>query len=507
MPMNRLSKIFGQVTLGFTACLLPFLGLINQSEAKTHALIMTISQYQAGIPPLKGVARDADNATSIAHAMGVEDKDIVYLKDAQLTLGGIRGAFETLDSKIATGDQVFVYYSGHGGRSYVKEPAERCAESLIAVDSQQLVDSEMESYLNKLSSKAQKVIVLFDACHSGGVATRAVNPPFAPKYWSKGEADACEKPINVLTRSINFSARSAGSGAQNYVYIAAAKDNEISLDQPGKGGVATQAWLKCMTGEAVDSDGSGGITAEEVRLCAQSKIDETLKEATGFKAHHISITGNSGLVMKLADTSSTTQAVAESPNPIAALRDIYNGRDDRRVVSLSSYKNPLKIGTDSLEVALTSSHSGYVYLLMVGSDGKTFDILFPNKIDGSNRIHAGETIRLPRPEWEIVVQGPKGKDSLLAIVADSPRDFSSAGMTSSGPFSTVSVNQASAKDIHLVTAASANAKKEECSNVKTRTLAVKGRLALTLMVLRYSILRKLNRTHERVSLLTGYNSE
>lgn len=450
--------------------------------ATTHALIMTISQYQGGIPPLKGVMHDGENARNIARKMGIKDEDIHFLKDDQLVLSGIRAAFDDLESRLSPGDQVFIYYSGHGGRSYVKDPVERCAESLIADDTQGFVDAELETRLKKLSEKAQKVIVFLDACHSGGVTTRAINAPFAPKYWSKGEADACSKPVNVLTRSLGIAAKSPGSGAQNYVYIAAAKDNEISLDQPGKGGVATQAWLKCMSGGARDSDGSGGLSVEEIRVCAQARIDETLKDAKGFTPHHISITGNSGMVMKLVDAASPpkpNEAVKPGPDikpvetsPNAAMRDIYNGRDDKRSVTLASTKSALKIGSDPLDFTLASTHAGYVYILMAGSDGKAFDMLFPNKIDGANFIQAGETVRLPRQSWQLVAQGPAGKDHLLVIVADSPRDFSSIGMVPSGPFSSVAASQAAAKDIQLVTRISANAAIPECTDTKKRNLAV-----------------------------------
>lgn len=458
--------------------LVAFLSLTTlPAYATTHALIMTISQYQGGVPPLKGVLYDAENARQIALKMGVKEENLRFLKDEQLSLSGVRAAFDELASRLAEGDQVFIYYSGHGGRSYLSEPVERCAESLITVDAQGFLDAELEARLKKLAEKAQKVIVFIDACHSGGVTTRALNPPFTPKYWSKGEADACTKPVNVLTRSLGLAARSAGSGAQNYVFIAAAKDNEISLDQPGKGGVATQAWLKCLSGDARDSDGSGGLTADEIRQCAQDKIDETLKEAKGFKPHHIEINGNASMVMKLVDAASSNKITSvAAPSSVAVMKDIYNGRDDNRVVTLTPVKPTLKIGSDAIGFTLTSSHAGYVYILMSGSDGQTFDMLFPNKLDTENRMAAGDVLRLPRPVWQLVAQGPEGKDHLLAIVADSPRDFSAAGLIPSGPFSSVGVSQAAAKDIQLVTGVSANATSTECSApAKTRTLAVVAR--------------------------------
>ena len=306
-----------------------------------------------------------------------------------------------------------------------------------------------------------------------------------------------------MTRGLNASAKSAGSGARNFVYIAAARDNEISLDQPGKGGVATQAWRDCMEGAARDLDGSGGITADEIRQCAQGRINFTLKDAEGYLPHNVTIAGNPGAVLAFSEAPPvavptpvkppvvaptpvvSTPTVAPAPAPVpapaivvppsphATLADIYNRRDDRRRVELALAKPALKINKDKFEFTLRSSHPGYVYLLMVGSDGKTFDMIFPNRLDKNNFIQVGQALKLPRTDWEIVAQGPVGKNHLLAIVADAPREFGSAGLKPAGPFSMIEASPASAKDIQLVSGASAYSGSAECTeDTRKRTLAV-----------------------------------
>lgn len=482
------------------------------ARAEIHALIMTISQYQGGVPPLAGVRYDAKSAAAIARKMGVPEKNIAYLRDQQLTLAGMRRALDELTNRIQPNDQVFIYYSGHGSRTLVREQgAERCAESLVSVDADFLTDTELEQRLKKISQKADKVITLFDACHSGGVTTRAApgkQPAFSPKYWAKGGIEACSKPVNRLTRGLNANAKVAGSGAQNYVYIAAARDNEISLDQPGKGGVATQAWRDCITGAARDLNGSGGLSADEIRQCAQAKINYALKDAEGYLPHNVSIAGNPNAILAFSETAPAKPPVAEpvppavtppapavtppapaapavpapvvvtgappvAASPHATLADIYYRRDDRRRVDVALVRPALKINRDKFEFTLTSSHPGYVYLLMVGSDGKTFDMLFPNRLDKNNHVQAGQAVKLPRTDWEIVAQGPAGKDQLLAIVADAPREFGGVGMKPAGPFSMVEASHASAKDIQLVSGTSSFAASAECAEEpRKRTLAV-----------------------------------
>jgi hypothetical protein len=520
--------------------------------AEARALIMAISAYQGAVPPLKGVIRDVDNAKSIARKMGVKDANMAVYRDTQLTLAGIRKAFDELYEKLDQNDQVFVYFSGHGGRWFVQSE-DRCAESVVAVDGEHLIDSEMESRLKKLSEKAEKVIVFFDSCHSGGVATRAIGQArFVPKTWPG--AMTCEKPVNVLTRNLRMASKSAGSGANNYIVIASSRDNEVSFDMPERGGVATSAWTECINGAAVDKDGSGGLSAEEIRECAQGKINGTMAGAQGFLPHNVTLTGNVKAVLAFAQppaapaptpalaqqvvpqpaapaaapagtppsvqpsapaqapppeasaparpqtaaqqpatsaapatsTQPAAQAAVPAPAPAAApavpvsalatLNDIYNRRDDRRSVVFSTTKPRFRIGKDSIEFALSSSHAGYVYLLMVGSDGTAFDMLFPNALDKDNYIKAGETLRMPRPSWELGAQGPAGKNQLLAIVADAQRDFSKAGLKPAGPFSMISASPATAKDIQLVSVSSASADSGACQDgAQKRTLVVQKR--------------------------------
>ena len=141
-------------------------------------------------------------------------------------------------------------------------------------------------------------------------------------------------------------------------------------------------------------------------------------------------------------------------------------------MTLVTGKPSFRIGQDNVEFKLTSSHAGYVYLLMVGSDGKTFDMIFPNKLDQNNRIEAGQTLDLPRKEWEIQAGGPAGKNHLLAIVSDSPRDFTKLGMQPAGPFSIAQATPVAAKDIVLVTLNAPSAESTDCQAASMRNLKV-----------------------------------
>lgn len=154
--------------------------------------------------------------------------------------------------------------------------------------------------------------------------------------------------------------------------------------------------------------------------------------------------------------------------------DIYHSRDDRRLVTFTTTKPTLKIGRDTVDFSLTSREGGYLYVLMVGSDGKTFDLLYPNQLDRNNLIAAGTTLRLPHPSWELSAEGPPGQSTLLALVSDNPRDFSQAGLQPSGPFSVLQAS--AAQDVQLVSSGAAAAGDVVCNTPSvTRTLAVRKR--------------------------------
>ncbi|WP_269532789.1 caspase family protein [Chitinimonas sp. BJYL2] len=421
--------------------------------AANHALIMTIGKYSGDVPPLYGTKHDIPKAQEIARKLGVAEENITTLRDADLSVAGMRSAFAALGARLAPGDQVFIYYSGHGGRIKQAEPLNRCAEGLIAYDGSMLMDTELVDVLNGLGQRASKVIFMLDACHSGGVTTRSLRDDdlagIVPKFYTPKSADAsCERPTNLLTRSIKQGAETTGSGGQNFVHIAAARDNEVSFDHPKEGGLVTSAWLACLNDDAqADTDQSGALSVEEVRQCAQNRLDQRLANAKDLRPSHVTITGNPYAVFSLPRapkpaTSQATSTASAKPaiNASGVLADLYASRDDRRTVTLTASKQRMRIGVDTLDLRLESSSPGYAYLLMVGTDGKTFDLLYPNALDKDNYLPAGKTLAIPGPQWELVAQGPPGSNQLIALVSDIPRDFSKLGMQAAGPFSLLNIN-------------------------------------------------------------------
>jgi hypothetical protein len=407
----------------------------------------------------------------MARALGVPEANITALSDSALTLAGLRAALDGLEARVLPNDEVFLYYSGHGTRLPAFDGrVKRCAEALLSIDGQALMDSELEQRLNGIAAKARRVVVFIDACHAGGVTTRGVtgntvSDGFSAKFFTKPDAATCARPVNALTRNLGVGESAKGAGKLNFIHIAAARDDEAALDDARRGGLASQAWLDCLAGSARDTDASSGLSARELQACAQPRIEQLARGNTRFSAHHITLHGNADMVLAAPETLPNTVDAA------AVLKDIHANRDDRRHVRLSADKPAYKANQDRVRFTLESSHAGYVYLLMAGSDGKQFDLLFPNKKDDRNLIQANETWHLPRAGWSFRASGPPGRDQLLALVSDKPRDFSSLGMRPAGPFSVLGATPMTARDIQFVSAGIVQTAPPECELTGTQRTA------------------------------------
>jgi hypothetical protein len=436
-----------------------------------YALIIGIGRYaDPATPPLPGTRIDRQSATQMAQAMQVPPENIRYLQDDQATGDNIRKAIGELTAQVQDGDRVFIHYSGHGTR-YNDPASGGCVEALLAYDGGQggtITNREMADLLRTITGKTDKLFVMYDACHSGGlvnyaptVRTRGLTNAndeglLRPKFASISEE--CGRPVNVKTRNLLVETTAQGALPQDIIHLSASRDNEISFDDELKGGLATQFMRDCMLRDARDLDGSGAISIDEIRQCAQEKINRRMQNDANFKPHNLMLSGNAGFVpawfSQAPQAPAATVAAAPAAPPAAsvpappaaapaapmpftgeqALRQMFEQRDAKRRVQVALAKDRLKIGQDVLDFSVRSDRAGYVYVALAGSDNKSLYLLFPNDLDQGNRVEAGQPLQLPRPNWRVKAGGPAGTDNLLVMVTDGPRDLTPLAASKAGPF-------------------------------------------------------------------------
>lgn len=345
---------------------------------------------------------------------------------------------------------------------------------------------------------------------------------------SGNAANSCSVVANLKTRGLLPEITRLGGLQENFVQITSSRPDEQSLDQPGMGGLATVAIRDCLLGKAKDVNRSGAVSMSEVQQCAQNAINLALKGNPTFAPHHVTVSGNRNLIpVQRPTTTSTTLAAApvepikqpstpssaaptsppsvnaltvpsvpvppvvnpsqqaasqaaSAPAPstsptklpapeqalasLATLKDIEQQRNPKRLVEVQVSKPTLKIGKDSLDLSIKSSHDGYLYLILLGSDSKSFYVLYPNGLDKNNQVKAGQTVRIPRPDWEVKAAGPVGTNNLLIMVSDSPRKLNTLTMsepTAAEPF-TYALNDIGGRSalIHFLTSSGTDGKSE-----------------------------------------------
>ena len=459
-----------------------------QPSSNRSALIIGVGEYgYSGVTPLVGVKHDMVSAAKIAAAMGIPESNVKYLRNSQATKTNILEALKQLGDTSGDGSRTFVYFSGHGTR---QSAGNECVEGLLTYEGSTISNQEFAGATQKIAKTSDKFITLVDACHSEGVVppkTRAlIKDQLTPKFYMKSgtAADACSVISNYKTRSLLPEVTKLGALKENFVQVSSSRPDEVSFDEPDKGGLATQGIRDCLLSQAKDTNQSGAVTLEEVQQCAQRFVDGRLKNVPGIKPHHITVTGNRNLIPvqrpptvvavatppvappKPVVAPPTPPVIVAAPAPapqppvtsatpialpapekippqepllasLATLKDIEQQRNPKRMVDVKVSKPVMKIGKDSLDLSIKSSHDGYIYMILLGSDAKSFYVLYPNGLDKNNAIKAGQTVRIPKPDWEVKAAGPEGTNNLLVMVSDSPRKLNTLTMaepTAAEPF-------------------------------------------------------------------------
>ncbi len=196
---------------------------------------------------------------------------------AQLpTYANLIQAFQALADRAPAGAQVYIHYSGHGGRARTHYPQlkggdQGIDEALVPMDigrpdGQYLRDVELGKLLKDLVNRGLMVTVVLDSCHAGG-ATRG-------EAVARGSAtiDTTPRPVSALAgapaelatawQGLNAdNPRGLHSGwlpaSRDYVLLAACRPNELAyeyaFEEGGDRSGALTYWLLDTLRQQTDS--------------------------------------------------------------------------------------------------------------------------------------------------------------------------------------------------------------------------------------------------------------
>ena len=260
-------------------------------------------------------------------------------------------------------------------------------------------------------------------------------------FFSSAGVKACTPKAPVKSRAQIIKESDPEANLQNLVYVASSMPQQTSWDESDGGAIATQALRNCILGDAVDLDQSGAVSVDELQVCATKAIK---KRPLPNPGQDLELVGNRQLipVVRIEEagpqalgaylsslSTEKIQSVRDQYAPVpanapmtsawATLNDIYQQRDPKKEVRVEFQKTTLKIHRDKLQYTVRSKTDGHLYVFILGSDAKSFYMLFPNGYDLNNAIGPNRSLT-PSP---MISSGPAGTDHLLFIVSEQKLNF------------------------------------------------------------------------------------
>ena len=266
--------------------------LQDNKSGSLHALLIGVDFYFPNMlpnggyyPSLGGCVSDISRIENfLIKKVGLNSNNIIKLtastigkteppepSDKWPTYSNIVRAFNQVTETVS-GDQICIYYSGHGGRTNTVYPdlkrPDGVDETLVPTDignseARYLRDIEIAHLLKKMVNKGLIVTMILDSCHSGsatrgktGAATRGIS-----------EIDKTKRPTDSLVASYDeliktwsqpngdSKTRNVESGSgwlpepQGYVLLAACRANESAIEDnfgDVRSGVLTHHFLESL---------------------------------------------------------------------------------------------------------------------------------------------------------------------------------------------------------------------------------------------------------------------
>ena len=245
----------------------------SSSQPNIYALLIGINHYVSNslYRDLQGCVRDIDlvntylrSALNVSEqhiwkltAPGPDDSFLADIRSAEKspTYRNIVEAFDAVTAAASAGDQIYIHYSGHGGRAKTLYPdlkgePGQWDESIVPTDfcapgGRYLHDVELSMLLKRMTDKQAIVTIVLDSCHSGG-ATRGDSDIRGPQDDRIDEQEPTTESLVANKQELEENWRALTSGAsassvswlppsRDYVCLAACRPSEQAREYPASG--------------------------------------------------------------------------------------------------------------------------------------------------------------------------------------------------------------------------------------------------------------------------------
>ncbi|MGK7894701.1 MAG: caspase family protein [Xenococcus sp. (in: cyanobacteria)] len=300
--------------------------MTNSIESKFYALLIGINYYESVqtvsklYKNLGGCVRDIDLVDKYLRedleipseqiwkltAPVEETNELAAFRSAQgnrmPTYENIVQAFAEITAAADSGDQVYIHYSGHGGRADTIYPELGAVklqdEGLVPMDidsenGRYIRDVEMATLLKRITDEGCITTVIFDSCHSGG-ATRGdcairgnenneIDNTPRSKESSVASREELIKNWKTLTQADPDLSAGWLPNKDDYVFLAACRPSEFAYEYAVNGGERNGALTYWMMDTLTSSNSVVTYKSlySRVKGMIQSKFPQQLPMLTG----------------------------------------------------------------------------------------------------------------------------------------------------------------------------------------------------------------------------------
>jgi hypothetical protein len=215
-----------------------------------YVVIVAVSKYRSRKLDLPGVKTDSERLfqtlrehTALLDGMSeFPPAPSGRLADGRATWKNIQKALRDLQGLVRPEDQVILYFGGHG--HFVDDKGQGTTryyflphEATFSTATQKAIAmSDLAAEITPLTCR--ELVVIFDCCHSGGLANEALRP-------------FLQGPLH----------QDLSKGHRNVFFMAAARGEEFAGEVDGQGGFHLQALCDGLAGQA-QADPEGRISAQ-----------------------------------------------------------------------------------------------------------------------------------------------------------------------------------------------------------------------------------------------------
>lgn len=414
---------------------------------RKRALLIGIDKYQH-VSRLNGPVNDAKDIEGfIKGHVGFRKSDVRLLLDAEATKKNILAAVkEWLVEGTNPGDEVFLFYSGHGFQQPDTDgdEADNLDETLVPVDASvdeggkikgMITDDELGVLLSRLAGRRVHVVV--DACHSG-TSTRSAGDLDSWKYI-KSPRLPDGSPIRVArTRGIGGKAESRresflqSNDPDFAIWSAVRSDQKALVDREtagrsGGGSVYTRRLLWGARDGKADRNRDGTVTIAELHRYVVNESEAYCKRHSDDC--RLGLTPQVQVASGRHEIPAFQNAYASLPRNASIAKDILVRPSNQRVsreeksVRLRIDPSPNLVLGSTLDIVVESDRDGYLVLMDINAAGELVQI-FPNagslRSGVSSVISAGKSLRLPgeKAGFRFRATPPVGSGLLVAIVTE-----------------------------------------------------------------------------------------